>query len=58
MEFRIHASIRARGQAPFDDREFRSEDYDTFDDFAAAVYEFVMVNLDDYLEGDDDDEND
>lgn len=54
MQFRVHLSIRERGQAPFDDREFKSENYDTLEEYAEAVSQAVLDNAYDQLEGEDD----
>lgn len=57
-EFRADVSIRVRGQTPMDWKEFKSEHYDSIDDFAAAIAEMVVVNIDDYIDGEDGDYDD
>lgn len=56
--YRVVISIRARGQTPFDQKEKRSEDYDNYDDFAEAAKQFVLDNIADDLEQDEDNEGD
>lgn len=53
-DFRIDVSVRARGQTPMDWKEFKSENFDSTEDLVAAVAEMVVENIDDYLEGDED----
>lgn len=55
MNYRADISIRARGESPMDRQEFKSENYDTIEDMCAAIAEFIVINIDDYEEGEDDD---
>ena len=57
-EFRVDISIRKRAQAPMDWKEFKSEAYDSYEDFADAVKQMVLDNIYDYLEGLEDDADD
>lgn len=54
-QYRVHISIRSRGQAPMDSRELKSENFDEYEDFAQAVSEVVLENIFDDEEGEDDD---
>lgn len=54
--YRVWISIRARAQTPFDDRELRSEDFDSYEEYAEAVGQFVLDNIYDDLESDEDEE--
>lgn len=52
--YRVVVSIRARGQTPFDQKEKRSEDYDSYEEFAESIMEFVLDNIYDDLDADED----
>jgi len=58
MKYRVFMHIRARGMTPFDSREFRSEDYESYEEFAVAVYDSIIDNIGDYEENEDDTDND
>ncbi len=55
MKFRVHVTVRERGQTPFDSTEFKSEDYDDLTDFATAVSQATYDQILNYLEGEEDD---
>lgn len=56
-EFRTFIHIRARGQTPFDSREFKSEDFDSYEEYALAVYNCILDNIGDFNEGEDGDDD-
>lgn len=51
MQFRVDISIRVRGQTPFEFREIKSEHYDTIEDYAEAIRDCVVDNIDEYIYG-------
>jgi len=51
-EYRVWVSVRARGKAPMDESEFKSEHYDDLEDFITQIVEFLQVNIEEN-EGED-----
>lgn len=56
-EYRVWVSIRARGKAPMDESEFKSEHYDDLDEYITQIQEFVTANIGDYENEENEDED-
>jgi hypothetical protein len=55
-EYRVWVSVRARGKAPMDESEFKSEHYDDLEDFITQIKEFLQVNIEENEGNDEEDE--
>lgn len=58
MDYRIHVTIRRKGQPVFTSQEFKTEAFDSLSDLLATAAEFATQNVYDDMEGRDDDDED
>lgn len=55
-QYRVDIHIRVRGQAPMEFQEFKSEEYTDYDEYSQAIKDFVIDNINEDLDGGDEDE--
>lgn len=50
-DYRIQVTIRRRGEPVFTSEELKTENHDDLLDLMAAATEFVVINIEDDMEG-------
>lgn len=56
-EYRVWVSVRARGKAPMDESEFKSEHADDLEDYITQIKDFIEINIGENEDEENEDED-